>query len=395
MEAIPLSETSVAACAKALTFTWISRFGVPETITSDRGPQFTSNLWFQLCELLNISHKQTTAYHPESTVQSRDCTATSKTRFAHALLQQHGPSSYLLCSSDSEHSRGKTLVFPRLKQFSEPKLSCQMNFCKMMNFQLTPLSKNFSETLHVSAPSLPRHNSSTDLPSELPAELLSAPSSGFIGAAWFHHFSHSTTAPTRFCAADPAPSPSESGREMRWSPSAASRLSRPWTRRLAAHVAAADRRVRTQVVLPQPSGSRFQTRWFLHLPLRRRHETVPEPFSYPARRILHAWDRRHLHRCHSTLPINGHRHEGWTSDLFSSQPRPELGGSPVDTCLHPWLAVRQLGVLQQHWTVHVQCLYISCYVTVNKPVLSYLLSHLLPQTQILYPHIMVKTRRRN
>jgi hypothetical protein len=35
--------------------------------------------------------------------------------------------------------------------------------------------KKFSKTLHVSAPSLPRHNSSTELPSELPAELLSAP----------------------------------------------------------------------------------------------------------------------------------------------------------------------------------------------------------------------------
>jgi cleavage and polyadenylation specificity factor subunit 1 len=57
MEAIPLSETSAAACAKALTFTWISRFGAPEMITSDCGPQFTSNLWFQLCEMLNISHK--------------------------------------------------------------------------------------------------------------------------------------------------------------------------------------------------------------------------------------------------------------------------------------------------------------------------------------------------
>jgi hypothetical protein len=34
--------------------------------------------------------------------------------------------------------------------------------------------KIFSKTLHVSSPSLPRHNSSTDLPSELPAELLSA-----------------------------------------------------------------------------------------------------------------------------------------------------------------------------------------------------------------------------
>jgi hypothetical protein len=54
------------ACAKALTFSWISHFGVPEMITYDCGPQFTSNLWFQLCEMLNISHRQTTSYHPES-----------------------------------------------------------------------------------------------------------------------------------------------------------------------------------------------------------------------------------------------------------------------------------------------------------------------------------------
>jgi transposase InsO family protein len=66
IEAIPLSETSAVACAKSLTFTWISRFGVPETITSDRGPQFTCNFSFQLCEMLNIAHKQTTACHPES-----------------------------------------------------------------------------------------------------------------------------------------------------------------------------------------------------------------------------------------------------------------------------------------------------------------------------------------
>jgi hypothetical protein len=35
--------------------------------------------------------------------------------------------------------------------------------------------KKFSKTLHVSAPSLPWHNSSTDLPSELPAKLFSTP----------------------------------------------------------------------------------------------------------------------------------------------------------------------------------------------------------------------------
>jgi hypothetical protein len=35
--------------------------------------------------------------------------------------------------------------------------------------------KKFAKTFHVSAPSLPRPNSSTKLPCELPAELLSAP----------------------------------------------------------------------------------------------------------------------------------------------------------------------------------------------------------------------------
>jgi hypothetical protein len=54
----------------------------------------------------------------------------------------------------------------------------------------------------------------------------------------------------------------------------------------------ADHRVRAQEVLPQSSGSCFQTRWYLHLPLRCRLEMVPEPFSCLARRFLHARDRR-------------------------------------------------------------------------------------------------------
>jgi hypothetical protein len=140
------------------------------------------------------------------------------------------------------------------------------------------------------------------------------------------------------------------------SPSAASRLARPRTPRLAARVAAADRRVCTQAVLPQPSGSRFQTRCFLHLPLRRCQETVLEPFSYPSRRFLGH------HMCHKrgTRPVNGHRHRGWTTDLFSSRPRPELGGSPVDTCVHPWRRSDQLGVLHQPCTAFVYKLLCNC-----------------------------------
>jgi hypothetical protein len=133
----------------------------------------------------------------------------------------------------------------------------------------------------------------------------------------------------------PAPSPSESGRGTRWSPSTALRLAWPQTPCLEARVTPADRWARAQVVLPQSNGSRSQTRWSLHLSLLwLRHVTVPEPFSYPARRFLHAEDRRRLHSLHrrGTRLISGHCPRGWTSDLFS-QLRPELGGSPVETVL--------------------------------------------------------------
>jgi hypothetical protein len=337
MEAVPRSETSAVACAKALTFTWISHFGVPETITSDRGPQFTSNLWSQLCEILNISQGKLQLITLSRTAQSKDCTPASRTRYAHAPPRQHGPRSYLLCSSGLRAQPREDTGLSLLKQFLVHKLSCQMNFCKMMSFLWTQLSKKFPKPCMF----LPLLCLGTILALSCPASCQSScsppPLSGSVGAAWFHPFSRSMTAPTRFCAAAPAPSPSESGRGTRWLPSVALRPAWPRTPRLAARVGAADRRARAQAVSLQSSGPRSQTRWSLRLPLLWRcHETVPELFSYPEL-FLHARDRRRLHRCHrrGTCPVNGHRQRGWTSDLFSFQPRPELGGSPVDTCQHP------------------------------------------------------------
>jgi hypothetical protein len=65
-EAIPLASITAAYCARVLFAGWVSRFGVPATITSDRGAQFTSALWAGLCSLLNIQHSAMTAYHPQS-----------------------------------------------------------------------------------------------------------------------------------------------------------------------------------------------------------------------------------------------------------------------------------------------------------------------------------------
>jgi hypothetical protein len=42
LEAVPLKEMSAAACVRAFMGSWVARFGVPETVTTDRGAQFTS-----------------------------------------------------------------------------------------------------------------------------------------------------------------------------------------------------------------------------------------------------------------------------------------------------------------------------------------------------------------
>ena len=66
VEVIPLSSTTATACADALIAGWISRFGVPAAITTDRGVQFTSAVWSVLCKRLGICHVTTTAYHPQA-----------------------------------------------------------------------------------------------------------------------------------------------------------------------------------------------------------------------------------------------------------------------------------------------------------------------------------------
>ena len=68
-EAIPITQRGEAAsartCAKHLINGWIKQFGLPQTITSDRGRQFVSRIWAELNNILGIQHIQTSAYHPQ------------------------------------------------------------------------------------------------------------------------------------------------------------------------------------------------------------------------------------------------------------------------------------------------------------------------------------------
>jgi transposase InsO family protein len=66
LEATPLKSIEARTCADALVASWISRYGVPSHLTTDRGRQFTSELWTALCSRLGISHITTTVYHPQA-----------------------------------------------------------------------------------------------------------------------------------------------------------------------------------------------------------------------------------------------------------------------------------------------------------------------------------------
>jgi hypothetical protein len=142
MEAIPLSDTPAAVYVKALIFSWISRFGVPETITSDRGTQFTSNIWSKHGEMLHISHRQTTAYHPESNsaVEGMHCRLKDglRARAAAAIWSEELP--FVLLGLHAQ-PREDTCLSPA-EQFLALQLSCPTNYCKKMNILLMKLSKN-------------------------------------------------------------------------------------------------------------------------------------------------------------------------------------------------------------------------------------------------------------
>ena len=65
MEAYPLPDTGAKAVAEVFVKQFVSRFGVPFWIKSDLARNFKCELFSHLCELLQVTHKTSTAFHPQ------------------------------------------------------------------------------------------------------------------------------------------------------------------------------------------------------------------------------------------------------------------------------------------------------------------------------------------
>ena len=64
--AVPLADTTAASVADAFAQGIVANYGVPSSLTTDNGSQFTSAIWTQLMRTWFIKSHFTTSYHPES-----------------------------------------------------------------------------------------------------------------------------------------------------------------------------------------------------------------------------------------------------------------------------------------------------------------------------------------
>ena len=64
--AVPIKDQTTEVVAQAVLNHWVTSFGVPMRIHSDRGLMFESKVFHSLCRLLRIHKTQTTPYRPQS-----------------------------------------------------------------------------------------------------------------------------------------------------------------------------------------------------------------------------------------------------------------------------------------------------------------------------------------
>ena len=141
-EAIPLTSSTAEVVAQALLSGWISRFGVPSTIITDRGCQFESKLWNNLMSLIGSKCARTTAYHPQTNgMVHRQLKA--------ALKAQPNPDAWMdtlpLILLGIRTAR-RTSTQPQRKWYMAPHSACRENFSLHLPPPLCRIPQNSSTT---------------------------------------------------------------------------------------------------------------------------------------------------------------------------------------------------------------------------------------------------------
>ncbi|GBN12077.1 Transposon Ty3-I Gag-Pol polyprotein [Araneus ventricosus] len=166
-EAFPIPDQSADTIARTFLLGWISRFGVPEKVTSDRGTNFQSNLFSSLSKFLGVEQTRTTAYHPQS-----NGAVERFHRHLKSALMAHLPENWLdslplvllgirssfkpdLATSSAELVYGTTLKLPGEFFSNPPVITSASSFLQMLrhhvrSFRPVPTKHHCSDAVFIS-----------------------------------------------------------------------------------------------------------------------------------------------------------------------------------------------------------------------------------------------------
>jgi len=80
---VALRRITAMSVASAIIDAWVSAYGPPDRIISDRGPQVMSNFFIAVVKMLGIETVRTTAYHPQTNGEVERYNRTMATQLGH------------------------------------------------------------------------------------------------------------------------------------------------------------------------------------------------------------------------------------------------------------------------------------------------------------------------
>jgi hypothetical protein len=207
-------------------------------------------------------------------------------------------------------------VFNPIQPGSSLKAWCRplVNLFTTKKFFVCDSADNLTVDLLNNSPAfpLPRHNSSTQLPAELPDKLLRAPFIWLCRSGVVPPLHSPYDCPYTVVRQGPRSFTIRVGSRDEIVSVSHLKTCTEAEATLAVRNAAADRRASAQAVPPPQSGSHLQTRWFLTFSSGAATRRSRNRFPIRQGGFIHTQDRRRLHSLHrrGTHPVNGYRHRG-------------------------------------------------------------------------------------